>query len=96
MLQIFLLLACGLRGYMVSINTSVADVLIALTLLGVLFYAGIVIAGMSSYNFPFQTPASVVLRSLWTKIGSYPMPAPPPNYHRFRVCWRGFNPESSV
>jgi hypothetical protein len=72
MLQVaLLLLACGLCRYMASINTSIAGVLIALTVLGVLFYVGIVIAGTSSYDCPFQTPASGTLRSLWTKIGPY-------------------------
>ena len=69
MLQIaLLLLACGLCRYMVSINTSVAYTLVAFTGLGVLFYIGVVIAGTSSYECPFQTPASVPLRRLWTKI----------------------------
>ena len=65
MLQVaLLLLACGLCRYMFSINTAVASVLITLTLLGVVFYVGITIAGASSYNCPFQTPGSVPLRSL--------------------------------
>jgi hypothetical protein len=72
MLQVaLLLLACGLCRYMVSINTPVAGVLIALTVFGVLFYAGIVIAGASSYDCPFQAPGSGTLRSLWMKIGPY-------------------------
>ena len=70
MLQIALfLLASGLCRYMASINTPVAGVLIGLTALGALFYIGIVIAGASSYDCPFQTPGSVALRSLRTKIG---------------------------
>ena len=69
MLQIsLLLLACGVCRYMAPINTLVACTLIALTGLGVLFYVGIVIAGASSYECPFQTPASVPLRASWTKI----------------------------
>jgi len=69
MLQLaLLLLACGLCQHMSSINTSVASVLIALTALGVLFYLGIVVAGASSYECPFQTPASKVLRSSWKEI----------------------------
>jgi hypothetical protein len=76
MLQVaLLLLACGLSRYMASINTSIAGVLITLTALGVLFYVGIVIAGTSSYDCPFQTPASGTLRSLWAKIGPYLTPA---------------------
>ena len=70
MLQIALfLLASGLCRYMASINIPVAAILIGLTVFGALFYIGIVIAGASSYDCPFQTPGSVALRSLWTKIG---------------------------
>ena len=64
-----LLLACGLCRYMASINTSVAYTLVALTALGVLFYIVIVIAGTSSYECPFQTPASSLLRGMWMEIG---------------------------
>jgi hypothetical protein len=76
MLQIALLLfACGLCRYTAFVNTSVAGVLNVLTALGVLFYAGIVIAGTSSYDCPFQTPASGTLRSLWAKLKPYLMHA---------------------
>ena len=69
MLQIaLLLLACGLCKHMTSINTSVANTLITLTGLGVLFYVGVVIAGASSYDCPLQTPGSALLRSSWTKL----------------------------
>ena len=65
MLQIaLLLLASGLSRYMWSINTSVAIVVISFTLLGIPFYIGIVIAGTSSYECPFQTPASMTLRAI--------------------------------
>jgi len=71
MLQIaLLLLACGLCRHMVSINAPIFGVLIALTGLGILFYFGIVISGTSSYECPFQTPASAHLRDLWEKAGS--------------------------
>ena len=60
-----LLLACGLCKHMASINTPVAGVLITLTVLGVLFYLGIVVVGTTSYECPFQTPLSVALRSVW-------------------------------
>ena len=70
MLQIaLLLLACGLCQHMVPINNFVAGILIALTVLGVLFYLGIVIVGTSSYECPLQTPASATLRSLWKNNG---------------------------
>jgi len=65
MLQIaLLLLACGLSRYVWSVNTSVARVVISFTALGLLFYVGIVAAGMSTYECPFQTPASEGLRYL--------------------------------
>jgi len=65
MLQIaLLLLTCGLSRYMWSVNTSVAGVVISFTVLGIVFYIGIVVAGTSSYECPFQTPASIGLRHL--------------------------------
>ena len=76
MLQIALfLLFCALCKYMLTINTPVARVLIALTILGVVFYLGIIIAGTSSYGCPFQTPGSFALRRLWTIIGPSLNPA---------------------
>ena len=60
-----LLLACGLCLHMWTINTPVGCTLISLTGFGVVFYIGIVIAGMSSYACPFQTPASIALRGSW-------------------------------
>jgi len=63
-----LLLACGLCRYMWSINALVARTLISLTGLGVVFYIGIVIAGMSSYACPFQTPTSIALRVPWKNV----------------------------
>ena len=69
MLQVsLLLLACGLCRHMWSINALVTRTLISLTGLGVTFYIAIVIAGMSSYACPFQTPASVALHGLWKKV----------------------------
>jgi hypothetical protein len=62
-----LLLACGLCRYMWSINASVARTLIGFTGLGVVFYVAIVIAGMSSYACPFQTPVSTGLHGSWKK-----------------------------
>ena len=63
-----LLLACGLCRHMWSINAPVACTLISLTGVGVVFYIGIVIAGMSSYACPFQTPASIALHDPWKKV----------------------------
>ena len=65
MLQIALfLLTCGLSRHMWSVNTSVARVVISLTVIGFLFYVAIVVAGISSYECPFQTPASIAFRYL--------------------------------
>ena len=69
MLQVaLLLLACGLCRHMWAINTSVGYTLIGLTSLGVIFFIGIVIAGMSSYACPFQTPVSTALRGTQKRI----------------------------
>ena len=65
MLQIaLLLLAVGLSRYMWTINVSVACTLLGLTAFGVGFFIVIVVAGTSSYECPFQTPASLALRAL--------------------------------
>ena len=65
MLQIaLLLLAVGLSRYMWAINTPVARTLLAVTAFGVGFFVLIMVAGTSSYECPFQTPASLALRAL--------------------------------
>jgi hypothetical protein len=65
MLQIaLLLLTCGLSRYVWSVNVSVGRVVISFTVLGVLFYIAVVVAGTSSYECPFQTPVSIGLRHL--------------------------------
>ena len=65
MLQIaLLLLASGLARYMWLVNISVASIVISFTVTGFLFFIGIVIAGTSSYECPFQTPVSTTLRYL--------------------------------
>lgn len=65
MLQVaLLLLAVGLTRYMWAINVSVACTLLGLTAFGVGFFILIVVAGTSSYECPFQTPASLALRAL--------------------------------
>ena len=65
MLQISLfLLTCGLSQYMWPANKSAARVVMFFIVFCFLFYVGIVIAGASSYECPFQTPASIALRHL--------------------------------
>jgi hypothetical protein len=65
MLQIaLLLLGVGLSRYMRVVNISVAHTILGLTAFGVAFFILIVVAGTSSYECPFQTPASLALRAL--------------------------------
>ena len=65
MLQIaLLLLAVGLSRYMWTIDTSVARTILGLTAFGMAFFIFIVVSGTSSYECPFQTPASLGLRAL--------------------------------
>ena len=65
MLQIaLLLLAVGLSRYMWTINISVGLTILGLTAFGFAFFTLIVVTGTSSYECPFQTPASLALRAL--------------------------------
>ena len=65
MLQVaLLLLGCALSDYLFFINKAVASVVIGFTTLGFLFYFLIVSAATLSYNCPFQTPLSLILRFL--------------------------------
>ena len=59
-----LLLGYALSDYLFFINRVVASVVIGFTTFGLLFYLLIVSAATLSYNCPFQTPASVILRLL--------------------------------
>jgi len=59
-----LLLGYALSEYLFSINKTVAGVLIGFTTAGLLFYLLIVSAATLSYNCPFQTPLSRILRFL--------------------------------
>jgi hypothetical protein len=94
MLQIaLLLLSCGLSRYVWSVNVSVARVVISFTVLGVVFYLVIVIAGTSSYECPFQTPASTALRALGGKRTTQRLLAglSPPRVISFvYIAWRDF------
>jgi hypothetical protein len=72
MLQVALfLLDSGLCRHMWLINPLVARTLIGLTSLGAAFYVWIVIAGISSYACPFQTPVSTIIRGTpkWVRRG---------------------------
>jgi hypothetical protein len=65
MLQIaLLLLGYALSNYLFFINKVVASILIGFTTFGLLFYFLIISAATFSYNCPFQTPLSLILRFL--------------------------------
>ena len=65
MLQVALfLLGYALSNYLFFINKVVAGVLTGFTSFGLLFYFLITFAATFSHNCPFQTPPSLVLRSL--------------------------------
>jgi len=65
MLQLaLLLLGYALSNYLFFINKVVASVIIGFTTFGLLFFLLIVSAATLSYNCPFQTPLSLVLRFL--------------------------------
>jgi hypothetical protein len=59
-----LLLGAALSRFLWDVNRVVASVVTVFTAFGMLFYVCIVVAGTLSYECPFQTPASLILRSL--------------------------------
>jgi len=63
-----LLLGCALSLYLWGIDTNVASVILAVTVLGATFYAFIVVAGAASVSCPYQTPGAQILRYLWQKV----------------------------
>ena len=58
-----LLLGCGLSQYMWTMNQTIAGTIIGVTGFGILLYIAIAIAGTISYECPYQTPLSLVLRA---------------------------------
>jgi hypothetical protein len=59
-----LLLGYALARYFWDISRTVASVVIAFTVFGVIFYLFIVSAGTVSKSCPFQTPTSIILRAI--------------------------------
>ena len=57
-----LLLGCALSLYLFTVNQVVAGVAVGFTGFGLLFYFLIVSAATLSFNCPFQTPISLVIR----------------------------------
>ena len=65
MLQLaLLLLGCALSPYLWTISRTVAGVAIAATLLGVISYICFTLAATFFRDCPYQTPASLIIRSL--------------------------------
>jgi len=58
------LLGYALSEYLYFINKTIASIAIGFTTFGLLFYLLIVSAATLSYNCPFQTPLSLILRYL--------------------------------
>ena len=59
-----LLLGCALSRYLWEINTTTASVVLGVTLLGLVFYTFIVVAGITSASCPYQTPVARILRHI--------------------------------
>jgi len=65
MLQLaLLLLGCALSLYLWTINRTVAGVVVAVTLLGVTSYTFLTLAATLCYNCPYQTPPSILIRTI--------------------------------
>ena len=65
MLQLaLLLLACALSLYLWAINRTVARVILAFTAFGVISYVFFTLAATVYYDCPYQTPPSIVTRTL--------------------------------
>ena len=56
-----LLISCALSWYFRDINTTVALVVLGVTLFGLLFHLFIVVEGVVSLSFPYQTPVAHIL-----------------------------------
>ena len=69
-----LLLGCALSLYLRGIDKTVASVVLGATLLGVVFYTFIVIAGTASVSCPYQTPSAHILRHTWGVLRSASSP----------------------
>lgn len=59
-----LLLGCALSLYLWTISRTVAGVVIAVTLFGLTSYAFLTLAATFYYNCPYQTPPSIIIRTV--------------------------------
>ena len=65
MLQLaLLLLGCALTQYLWTINRTIAGVILAFTVFGITSYALFTLAGTFHYNCPYQTPLSILIRTV--------------------------------
>ena len=65
MLQLaVLLLGCALSRYLWTISRTVAGMILAITLFGVALYAFLTLVATVYYNCPYQTPPSVITRTI--------------------------------
>ena len=65
MLQVaLLLLGCALSRYFWGVNTTVASIALGVTSFGLFFYFFIVVGGVTSQSFPYQTPVAHILRHI--------------------------------
>jgi len=65
-----LLLGCALSLYLRGIDTTVASVILSVTVFGLIFYIFIVIAGAAFVSCPYQTPGAQILRYVWQQVSS--------------------------
>jgi len=64
MLQLaLLLLGCALSRYLWAISRTVAGVILTFTLFGITFYLTFTLAATLSYDCPYQTPPSILIRT---------------------------------
>lgn len=78
-----LLLGYALAQYFWDLSRKVSSVIVAFTAFGLIFYLFIVVAGTASEACPFQTPASVFLRTIQERCGEDVRTA-------IRVAWSFF------
>ena len=70
MLQVaLLLLGCALSKYLWTINRTVAGFILAFTTFGVASYTFFTLAASLSYDCPYQTPLSTIIRACFKYVG---------------------------
>ena len=72
MLQLaLLLLGCALSSYLWTLNRAVAVVVLSFTLSGLIFYTFMTIAGSLFYKCPYQTPMSLIIRAIISRLSPH-------------------------